>query len=146
MFWPLIVIVSGVAHALSPGRIDGWTVSRVFEGLGTVLVGMVLLGNTTGFVSWTVWLTFLTLWPVLLIALGISIIGRGLGMPLMRIAARLLVWATLAVAVYVSLTGATLGLINRSATVVTIPGAGVNGQTLNITIEPGESVPTIRTW
>jgi hypothetical protein len=146
MLWPLIVIVSGVAHALSPGYDDGWTVSRVFEGLGTVVIGTVLLGNTTGYVSWTVWLTFLTLWPVLLIALGVSIIGRGVGMPWLRIAARLLVWATLAVAVYVSLTGATLGLINRDSTVVTVPGAGVNGQTLNITIDPGDGVPTIRTW
>jgi hypothetical protein len=146
MLWPLIVIVSGVAHSLSPGYDGRWTVSRVFEGLGTVVLGAVLLGNTSGYVSWTVWLTFLTLWPVLLIALGASIIGRGVGMPWLRIAARLLVCATLAVAVYASLTGATLGLINRDATVVAVPGAGVNGQTLNITIDQGDGVPTIRTW
>jgi hypothetical protein len=146
MLWPLIVIVAGVAHAVSPGFDGTWTVSRAFEGLGTVLLGAVLLANTTGYVSWTVWLTFLTLWPVLLIALGVSIIGRGVGMPWLRIAARLLVWAALALAVYVSVTGATLGLINRDATIVTVPGAGVNGQTLNITIDSGDGVPTIRTW
>jgi hypothetical protein len=93
-----------------------------------------------------VWWTFLSLWPVLLIALGVSVIGRGLGAPWLRIVARLVVWATLALAVYLSLTGAALGLINRDAVVVSIPGVGVNGSTVNITVEPGDSVPSIRTW
>jgi hypothetical protein len=148
MLWPLVVIVSGVAHAVSTGRDDTRTMSRVFEGLGTVLVGAVLLGNTTGYVAWTVWLTFISLWPVLLIALGISIIGRGLGMPWLRIASRLLVWSTLAAAVYVSLTGVSMGLINREPRVLSIPGVGANGTTVNISIEPepDHGIPAIRTW
>jgi hypothetical protein len=66
----------------------------------------------------------------------------------MRVAARLLVWATLAVAVYVSLSGAALGLVNREATVVSIPGVGANGTAVNISIEPGPDygIPSIRTW
>ncbi len=146
MLWPLIVVVSGVAHMVLPGHDEPWTVSRVFEGLGTVLIGFVLLGNTTGYVPWTVWLTFLSLWPVLIIALGISVIGRGVDMTWLRIAARMLVWATLAAAVYVSVTGATFGLTNRSEAVVTIPGVGANGKSVNITIEPDGGVPSIRTW
>jgi hypothetical protein len=148
MLWPLVVIVSGVAHAVSPGSDDTWTISRAFEGLGTVLVGAVLLGNTTGYVAWTVWLTFINLWPVLLIALGVSIIGRGLGMPWLRVVSRLLVWSMLAAAVYVSLTGVSMGLINREATFLSIPGVGANGTTVNISIEPGPDygIPSIRTW
>jgi len=145
MLWPLMVIVSGVAHIATPDWHDAWTVRRVFEGLGTVLVGGVLLANTTGYVSWAVWPTFLSLWPVLLIALGVSVIGRGLGAEWLRIGSRLLVWATLALAVYVSLTGAALGIVDP-VTVVTIPGVGAHGQTVNITIEPGAGVPSIRTW
>ena len=145
MLWPLIVIVFGVAHMVSPDMRGVWTARRVFEGFGTVLVGGVLLGNTTGYVAWSAWLTFLSLWPVLLIALGISVIGRGVGAEWLRFAARLLVWATLALAVYVSLTGAALGFVSRS-TVVTIPGVGVHGESVNITIESGGGVPSVRTW
>ena len=145
MLWPLIVIAAGIAHMVLPDGDDAWTVSRLFEGMGTVLVGAVLLGNTTGYVSWAVWVTFVSLWPVLLIALGISVIGRGVGLPWMRIASRILVWATLVLAVYVSLTGAALGWANPDGAVVRIPGVGANGQTLTITIEPG-SAPSIRTF
>ncbi len=145
MLWPLVVISAGIAHMVLPGGDDVWTASRFFEGMGTVLVGAVLLGNTTGFVSWTVWVTFLSLWPVLLIALGVSVIGRAVGLPWLRIASRILVWVTLVLAVYVSLTGAALGWANPEGAVVRIPGAGANGQTLTITIEPG-SVPSIRTF
>jgi hypothetical protein len=148
MLWPLVVIVAGVAQAVTPNRDGMWTVSRVLGGLGTVLIGAVLLGNTTGYVSWTVWLTFISLWPVLLIALGISIIGSGVGLTWMRIAARLLVWSTLVLAVYVSLTGAALGVVNREVTVVSIPGVGANGAAMSISIEPGPDygIPSIRTW
>ena len=41
---------------------------RVFEGLGTVIFGLVLLGNTTGYISWSVWWIVVTLWPALVIA------------------------------------------------------------------------------
>jgi hypothetical protein len=145
MLWPLAVISAGIAHMVLPGGDDVWAASRFFEGMGTVLVGAVLLGNTTGFVSWTVWVTFLSLWPLLLIALGISVIGRGVGLQWLRTASRILVWATLVLAVYVSLTGAALGWANPDGAVVRIPGAGANGRTLTITIEPG-SVPSIRTF
>jgi hypothetical protein len=145
MLWPLVIVVAGVAQMVSPERDGSWTVDRVFEGLGTVVLGAVLLGNTTGYVEWTVWLTFLSFWPVLLIALGVTIVGRGVGQTWLRICARLLVLATLGLAVYLSLTGAALGVVDRGGAVISIPGAGAGGQTLNITIEPGD-VPSIRTW
>jgi len=145
MLWPMVLMVFGVAHALSPDHHGVWTLRRPFEGLTTLLVGAVLLGNTTGFLSWAVWASFLSLWPVLLIALGVSVIGRGLGSEAVRIVARLLVWAALGLAVWVSLTGASLGFVD-SVTVVTVPGVGAHGESVNITIEPGDGVPSIRTW
>lgn len=105
MAWPLIFVVAGFAQMVTP-RYDGsWTVQRVFDGLGTVLFSLVLLGNTTGYISWGVWWTLLTLWPVLLIALGVSIIGSGVGAEWVRGLAHVVVWAALAFAVAMSIAG-----------------------------------------
>ena len=145
MLWPLVIVVAGAAQMVTPEHDGSWTVARVFEGLGTMAFGAVLLGNTTGYVAWSVWIAFISFWPVLLIALGVTIIGRGAGLAWLRICARLLVLATLGLAVYFSLTSASFGVVDRGSAVLSIPGAGPNGSTLNITIEPGD-VPTIRTW
>jgi hypothetical protein len=105
--WPLIIVVAGVVQVFTPGS-NGWGVDRVFEGLGTVIFGLVLLGNTTGHISWSVWWVMVTLWPALVIALGLSILAKGLGQSWLRIVATLVVWLTLAYAVAVSWTGSTL--------------------------------------
>ena len=103
--WPLLVVLMGVIQMFTPDHRDSWTPYRVLDGLGTVIVGAVLLGNTLGLVSWSVWWAFIMLWPVLLIALGISVLGRGLHQMWLRGAATVLVWAALAYAVAISLTG-----------------------------------------
>lgn len=102
--WPLIIVAVGVGQALVPGWGDERGVMRVLDGVGTVLIGMVFLGNTLGYVAWSVWFVLLTLWPVLLIAAGISIIGKGVGQQWLRALAPLVIWAALAVAVASSLT------------------------------------------
>ena len=107
--WPLLVVLGGVVQMFTPHHDEAWTFLRLLDGVGTVIVGVVLLGNTLGIVSWSVWWMFITLWPALLIALGISILGRGLHQTWMRAVAMLLVWATLAYAVATALTG-TAGL------------------------------------
>ena len=103
--WPLLVVLVGVVQMFTPGHVGYWNGFRLLEGLGTILVGVVLLGNTLGIVSWSVWWTFITLWPALLIALGIGILGRGLHQMWLRGAGTVLVWMTLAYAVAISLTG-----------------------------------------
>jgi len=103
--WPLLVVLGGVVQMFTPDHRDTWTVWRIFEGLGTVLVGVVLLGNALGVVSWGVWWTFIMLWPALVIALGVSVLGRGLHQMWLRGAGTLIVWLTLAYAVAVSVTG-----------------------------------------
>ena len=105
--WPLLIVLVGLVQMFTPSHRDEWGVERVMDGIGTVLIGLVLLGNTLGIVSWSVWWTLLTLWPVLLISLGVAILGRGLNLPWARAMAPLLIWAALGYAAATSLTGVT---------------------------------------
>jgi len=80
--WPLIIVISGLFQIFRPGG-DVW-IKRAAEGVGSIAVGLVLLGNTFGFIPWTVWLTMLSLWPLLLVGLGIELLGRGLHLNWLR--------------------------------------------------------------
>jgi len=102
--WPLIIVALGFGQMVTPGWGDERGIMRVMDGIGTMLIGLVFLGNTLGYISWTVWFVLLTLWPVLLIAAGIAIIGKGIGQQWLRALAPLVIWAALAVAVASSLT------------------------------------------
>ncbi len=104
--WPLIVVLVGIIQMFTPSHKDEWGPERILDGLGTVLIGLVFLGNTLGIISWTVWWTFITLWPVLIISLGVGLLGKGLGQSWMRALGPLLIWAALGYAVAVSFTGA----------------------------------------
>ena len=104
--WPLLIVLVGVIQMFTPSHGDDWGPERIMDGLGTVIIGVIFLGNTLGIVSWTMWWTFITLWPVLIVALGVSILGKGLQQSWLRMLSPLLVWATLAYAVAVSFTGA----------------------------------------
>lgn len=48
---------------------------RVFDGLSLVAVGLVLLACTTGYLPWSVWISIFSLWPLLLVSIGIDVIG-----------------------------------------------------------------------
>jgi hypothetical protein len=104
--WPFIVILIGAIQIVTPDPKDGWGLSRIMDGIGTIIVGAVLLGNTTGFIAWGVWGTLLMLWPVLLVAIGLRIIGKGVGQSWVSSLGPLVVWAAFAYAVSTSLTGA----------------------------------------
>lgn len=45
-----------------------------FGGLFVLLVGFILLGNTTGFLSWNVWDLLWKFWPVFIIFAGIEML------------------------------------------------------------------------
>lgn len=47
---------------------------RLAKGLVLILAGVILLLNTTGFLPWSVWNNVLSLWPIVLIALGVQVI------------------------------------------------------------------------
>lgn len=52
------------------------TPSRLRWGIFWILVGLVMLANTQGWLSWWVWADLLHLWPVLLIAIGLELIVK----------------------------------------------------------------------
>ena len=116
--WPLLIVAGGFIQMVTPDHHEAWNISRVFDGIGSVLIGLVLLGNTTGYISWGVWWVLLTLWPVLLIAIGLSILGRGMDQTWLRLLAPVALWFALGYAVSVSLTGVG-GLAPISTSVVT---------------------------
>jgi hypothetical protein len=94
--WPLIIIVAGGVQAVTPGEEGTWNVSRFFDGLVTVAFGIVLLGNTMGYLPWAIWWRIVMLWPVLLISAGIGIIGRAVHQRWLGAAGSALVIAALA--------------------------------------------------
>lgn len=55
-------------------KVQGFNFGRIFLGLFIIFVGLVLLGKTTGFYHLEV--DLLSLWPVLLIAFGLSLLSR----------------------------------------------------------------------
>lgn len=95
--WPLIIVAAGLAQAFTPGR-DGWGAERFFDGLTTVAIGGLLLGNTLGYLSWGVWWTVVLLWPVLLISAGFGILGRATGQRWLRVIGSVAVLAAIAYA------------------------------------------------
>jgi hypothetical protein len=74
--WPLLIVAGGLATMFNPRGAP--LVKRIAEGLGSVTVGFILLGITIGPLRWTVWFALLALWPLLLVAIGIELAGRGL--------------------------------------------------------------------
>jgi len=124
--WPLLIVLVGVIQMFTPSHRDEWGPERILDGLGTVILGGVLLGNTLGIVSWGVWWTFITLWPVLIIALGVSILGRGLRIGALRALAPVMVWVALGYSVAASLTG-----VGGFQPIPTLVRPGVVGQPFN---------------
>ncbi|MEW6243601.1 MAG: DUF5668 domain-containing protein [Bacillota bacterium] len=53
----------------------------IFSGVALILIGLLLLGNTLGYVSWAVWLQVLQFWPLLLVGIGLDLIFRRWRMP-----------------------------------------------------------------
>ncbi|PKQ15181.1 MAG: hypothetical protein CVT67_10625 [Actinobacteria bacterium HGW-Actinobacteria-7] len=93
--WPVLIVVMGLAMVVTPSRWHGWGVERVADGIGTALFGLLLLANTTGYVSWQVWFTLLSLWPVLLISAGIGLLAKASGQDWLRAVASVPVWIVL---------------------------------------------------
>ncbi|MDO8964278.1 MAG: hypothetical protein Q7W30_07300 [Coriobacteriia bacterium] len=50
--------------------------NRVFDGLSLVALGGVLLACTTGYLPWAVWVSIISLWPLLLVSAGLDLIGK----------------------------------------------------------------------
>ncbi|MBE0447670.1 MAG: hypothetical protein IBX64_06175 [Actinobacteria bacterium] len=73
--WPVVIIVWGFAVLVS-SFLPPFDIPRLFSGIFIGTVGVILLYNTLGIVPFSFWLDLITLWPVLLIAVGLAILGR----------------------------------------------------------------------
>ncbi|OFW33582.1 MAG: hypothetical protein A2074_06920 [Candidatus Aquicultor primus] len=72
--WPVIIIAWGFAVLVS-GLIPPLDFSKPLDGILIGTIGLILLYNTLGIVPYRFWLELIALWPVLIIALGFSILG-----------------------------------------------------------------------
>jgi hypothetical protein len=72
---------------------------RVVEGFTLVGFGLIFLGIATGMLTWSVWMSLLSLWPLLVIAIGFDIIGKAIDQPWVRVLSSLLVLGGLIFAV-----------------------------------------------
>jgi len=101
-YWPILVIIGGIAIAFSPdwspsnpdrrGRLSP---AHFFDGLSTAVIGLVLLGCSIGLVSWGVWLAALSYWPILLVVGGLSILSTALKTDWFRVLGSILFILTL---------------------------------------------------
>lgn len=64
---------------------------RAAEGLTVISIGLVLLANTLGTLPWSVWWNILSLWPLLIVAIGVDIIGKGADVKALRVLSSLIV-------------------------------------------------------
>ena len=93
-YWPLIIVALGI-RGMFPSATEGWSLKRAAEGLMGVVIGLILLGQMLGILGWGVWLNIFRLWPLLLIALGLEIIGKGMRSDAVRMLGSLVVIAGL---------------------------------------------------
>lgn len=94
-WWPLILVGVGIRQLFGPRR-GQWSIRHAGEGLTTIALGLVLLGQMLGLLRWNVWLNILRLWPVLFISLGLEIIGKAVRSESLRFFGSLVVVAALA--------------------------------------------------
>jgi hypothetical protein len=94
-YWPLIIIAFGVRAMFGPPG-GPWSIRHLAEGLSTIALGLVFLGQMIGYLPWNVWLNILRLWPLLLVSLGLEIIGKGLRSEFVRALGAVVIIAGLA--------------------------------------------------
>lgn len=102
-YWPVFIIILGVRQLFGPAR-HGWTVRYLGEGLTTIALGLVLLGQMIGYLQWDVWLNILRLWPLLLVSLGLEVIGKAVRSEFVRFLSSLVIVAGIAFAALVMTT------------------------------------------
>jgi len=155
--WPLIIVIGGITQVLRPH--GDAAIKRIAEGLGTIATGVVLLCNSFGVIPWSVWLNMLSLWPMLIVALGVELVGRGLKLDWVRALSNVLLILTLFYGAFVlgpEWHGGVFSLAPVSGEAVTIDqkvphdpsvatgDASINLGAMRLTIGPGDSLAAIR--
>ncbi|MDR1083009.1 MAG: PspC domain-containing protein [Coriobacteriales bacterium] len=74
-FWPLVIVAFGFVALCTPGK-NGWSLARAGHAIFLITVGVALQFWTLEIITASAFiLTFVYLWPVLLVAIGLFIIG-----------------------------------------------------------------------
>lgn len=99
-FWPaslagILVIVFSIRGMFWSYPADDSRFNKVVEGFTGVTVGVILIANSVGAMSWSVWWSVLSLWPVLLVSAGLDLIGKGLRSSWIRVLSSLVVLVSL---------------------------------------------------
>lgn len=89
-YWPLIIVALGI-RGMFPTATESWSLKRAAEGLTVVVIGLIFLGQMLGYLGWQAWLNIFKLWPLLLVALGLEIIGKNLHSDAVRMLGSLVV-------------------------------------------------------
>lgn len=130
LFWPLIVVLLGFILLCSPGE-KGWSLARAGRGIACVAMGISLLFWTLGIISLgTFWLTFIYLWPVLLIVIGLSVIGSATKQTIFKLFGSLLFSVCLLIGVW------SFGQIGSRGLDISVPG----GHTFSITFPSSPNI------
>jgi phage shock protein C len=99
-FWPMIIVVMGFVMLCTPGP-HGWSLSRAGHAILTITVGFALQLWMLGIIASNVFLlTFLSLWPILLVVVGLSIIGGATRQSVFGLFGSLLVSAALLLGIW----------------------------------------------
>jgi hypothetical protein len=70
-------------------------IARIRNGVILISVGLVFLLNNMGYVPWAVWFRILSLWPIILVALGIEIVFKKTRLSFLTILSPLLFMAAI---------------------------------------------------
>ena len=75
-------------------------IKRFLEGLIIILIGLILLANNFGILPWSIWYHLIRLWPIILIAIGLDLILKGISLPSLRVLPPLLIIGAICLTVY----------------------------------------------
>jgi phage shock protein PspC (stress-responsive transcriptional regulator) len=94
-FWPMFIIVMGFMMLCTPGH-RGWSLERAGHAIAVIAIGFTLQLWTFNVITTNTFvLTFVHLWPILLVVLGLSIIGSATKQGVFGLFGSLLLSATL---------------------------------------------------
>lgn len=113
-FWPLGVVAPGIVRMVIPGR-EGYRMDAFFDGALFILMGIVLLLNTTGAVSMDGFAWISQCWPLFMMAFGCVILWKATGLAGFAVAALLLFAAFCVAGVAFCSVPGTVGLLAGEA-------------------------------
>lgn len=111
-YWPLIFVILGIVYMVIPAE-EGHRMRRFVDGLMSFCAGTVLLAMSVGILAWqSLELMVMSLWPLLLMVVGLLLLGGALKSPSLTLLAGVLFAGFCVVgAVWYSAPGATEELV-----------------------------------